>query len=193
MSLAYAAKKFGNLDIFLMPATGGRSTQLTHHSADDIPDTFSPDGREVWFSSSRLGSPQTVLAGAYAVSEQLYAVPVIGGRNRLILPTPARAGSLDATGRRLLYEDRPVYENDWRKGAVSDGAHDIWLHDLTKKTHTRLTDFRGDATATPSGRRMAAATTFSASARARSTSGAPPPTARARSRSRSTRALPCAS
>jgi tricorn protease len=144
LSLAYAAKKFGNLDIFLMPATGGRSTQLTHHSADDIPDTFSPDGREVWFSSSRLGSPQTVLAGAYAVSEQLYAVPVIGGRNRLILPTPARAGSLDATGRRLLYEDRPVYENDWRKGAVSDGAHDIWLHDLTKKTHTRLTDFRGE-------------------------------------------------
>jgi tricorn protease len=142
--LAYASKQFGNLDVFVMPASGGRSIRLTFHSADDLPYAFSPDGSEVYFASNRLGSPQTVLNGAYGSSEQLYAVPTIGGRNRLILPTPARAVSLDATGTRLLYEDRPVYENEWRKGAVSDGAHDVWLHDVAKKSHERLTDFRGE-------------------------------------------------
>jgi tricorn protease len=142
--LAFAAKRHGNLDVFLVPANGGRETRLTHHSADDRPSAFSPDGSLVYFSSARLGSPQTVLAGAYTHSDQLYTVPVIGGRNRLVLPTPALAARPDARGDRLLYEDRPVYENDWRKGAVSDGARDLWLHDLKAGTHRRLTDFRGE-------------------------------------------------
>src|SRR5262245_54056981 len=30
--LAYAARQFGNLDVFIMPASGGRGTRLTYHS-----------------------------------------------------------------------------------------------------------------------------------------------------------------
>ena len=142
--LAFAAKKHGNLDVFIMPAGGGKITRLTYHSADDLPFAFSPDGASVYFASSRLGSPRTILAGSYEGSDQLYAVPALGGRSRLVLPTPALEVSPDPTGRRLLYEDRPIYENEWRKGAVSDGAHDIWLHDLDRKSHVRLTDFRGE-------------------------------------------------
>lgn len=142
--LAFAAKRHGNLDVFLVPADGGRITRLTYHSADDIPTAFSPDGELVYFTSARLGSPQTVLAGGYVQSDQLYTVPVIGGRNRLVIPTPSLAAVPDARGESVLYEDRPVYENDWRKGAVSDGARDLWLYSLARKTHRRLTDFRGE-------------------------------------------------
>ncbi len=142
--IAFASKPHGNLDIFSMPADGSRVTRLTYHSADDLPCAFSPDGESVYFSSSRLGSPQTVLAGAYAHSAQLYTVPVLGGPARLVLPTPALEAAPDPTGKLLLYENRPVYENEWRKGAISDGAHDVWLHDLAAKTHRRLTDFRGE-------------------------------------------------
>ena len=42
--LAFAGKRHGNLDIFLVPAAGGRPTRLTYHSADDRPSAFSPDG-----------------------------------------------------------------------------------------------------------------------------------------------------
>ncbi len=142
--LAFAAKPHGNFDIFIMPAHGGKITRLTHHSADDLPFAFSPDGGVIYFASSRLGSPETILAGGYAASDQLYAVPALGGRTRLILPTPALEVSVDPKGGQLLYENRPVYENEWRKGAVSDGAHDLWLHDLAAKTHRKLTDFRGE-------------------------------------------------
>ncbi|HEY0864394.1 MAG TPA: S41 family peptidase [Lacunisphaera sp.] len=142
--LAFAAKPHGNFDLFIMPAGGGKITRLTYHSADDQPCAFSPDGSVVYFASSRLGSPETILAGGYANSDQLYAVPALGGRSRLVIPTPALAVSADPRGGQLLYEDRPVYENEWRKGAVSDGAHDIWLYDLAKKTHRKLTDFRGE-------------------------------------------------
>ncbi len=142
--LAFAAKKHGNFDVFIMPAGGGKITRLTYHSADDQPYAFSPDGSAVYFASSRLGSPETILAGGYANSDQLYAVPALGGRSRLVIPTPALEVSIDPRGGQLLYENRPVYENEWRKGAVSDGAHDIWLYDLARKTHRQLTDFRGE-------------------------------------------------
>ncbi len=142
--VAFASKQHGNLDVFIMPATGGEITRLTDHSADDKPYAFSPDGQRVYFASSRLGNPQTVLAGDHAGSDQLYSAPAAGGRTRLEIPTPALEVSLDAKGAQLLYETRPIYENEWRKGAVSDGTHDVWLYDLAQKTHRRLTDFRGE-------------------------------------------------
>ena len=142
--IAFASKRHGNLDIFIMPAMGGEITRLTQNSADDRPTAFSPDGTLIYFSSSRLGTAQTVHVGTYGGSDQLYTVPAGGGRSRLVLPTPALVAQPDATGKQLLYENRPVYENEWRKGAVSDGAHDVWLYDMTKQSHRQLTAFRGE-------------------------------------------------
>lgn len=46
-SIAFAAKRHGNLDVFIMPAAGGDIQRLTHHSADDLPYAFSPDGQVI--------------------------------------------------------------------------------------------------------------------------------------------------
>lgn len=143
-SIAFASKRHGNLDVFIMPATGGSVQRLTVHSADDLPQAFSPDGQTLYFSSARLGSPNTVHAGTYVLSDQLYTVPSHGGRVRLLIPTPALNVSSSPDGQRLLYENRPIYENEWRQGSVSDGARDIWLYDLAKTSHRKLTDFRGE-------------------------------------------------
>lgn len=62
----------------------------------------------------------------------------------MILETPALDVSVSPDGSRLLYDNRPMYENEWRKGAVSDGTRDIWLYDLSSKTHRQLTDWRGE-------------------------------------------------
>lgn len=142
--IAFASKRHGNLDVFILPVKGGGITRLTRHSADDRPTAFSPDGTLVYFSSSRLGTAQSLHVGTYEGSDQLYTVPAAGGRSRLVLPTPALFARPDATGKQLLYENRPVYENEWRKGAVSDGAHDVWLYDTEKNSHRQLTGFRGE-------------------------------------------------
>lgn len=142
--IAFAAKRHGNLDVFVMPAAGGTVTRLTANSANDRPYAFSPDGKMIYFASDRLGSPESIHSGTYANSDQLYAVPAMGGRTRLVLPTPALEVSVNAGGDSMLYENRPVYENEWRKGSVSDAAHDIWLYDLKSQTHRKLTDFRGE-------------------------------------------------
>jgi tricorn protease len=142
--IAFASKRHGNLDVYVMPAKGGEMKRLTQHSADDRPTAFSPDGKLVYFSSPRLGSARSVHVGTYEGSDQLYSVPAVGGRSRLVLPTPGLFAVPDATGKQLIYENRPVYENEWRKGAVSDGAHDVWLYDAAKPAHRQLTTFRGE-------------------------------------------------
>ena len=146
-SLAFASKRHGNDDVFVMPSEGGTVTRLTYHSGTDVPQAFSADGKEVLFTAYRLGSPTAdALDGAksWGGPGQVYAVAATGGRARMVLPIPAESTRPAADGQRMLYEDRPSPENEWRKHHVSDAARDIWLFDPRDGSHRRLTDFRGE-------------------------------------------------
>ena len=41
--IAFASDRFGNFDLFIMPAVGGTAKRLTMNSASEIPSTFTPD------------------------------------------------------------------------------------------------------------------------------------------------------
>jgi hypothetical protein len=57
-TLAYAADRGGNLDIYTIPAAGGAERRLTTGPARDDGPEFSPDGRFIYFNSDRSGSMQ---------------------------------------------------------------------------------------------------------------------------------------
>ena len=38
--ITFVSDSYGNLDIFVLPVTGGQSTRLTFHSGDDTPNRF---------------------------------------------------------------------------------------------------------------------------------------------------------
>jgi tricorn protease len=143
-TLAFACKRNGNFDVFVTPVDGGTPRRLTQHSADDLPYAFSADGRTIYFSSARIGSPETDLVGDNIASQQLYTVPADGGAVRLLLPTPAVDVAVSPDGKTLVYDNRPVCENEWRKGAVSDATRDLWLYDLASGKHRQLTTNRGE-------------------------------------------------
>mgnify|MGYP000921071244 CR=1 FL=1 len=143
-TIAFACKRNGNFDVFVAGLDGSTPRRLTFHSAHDLPYAFSADGKTIYFSSTRTGSPETELIGAYHDSTQLYTVPADGGAVTMLLPTPALDVAVSPDGKTLVYDNCPVFENEWRKGGVSDGTRDLWLYDLTTGKHRPLTSNRAE-------------------------------------------------
>ncbi len=71
-AVAFSSPVDGVYQVFVMLASGGEPLQLTRDEGDKAPDSFSADGREVYYSiGSRL--------------DEAWAVPTLGGTNRRLL------------------------------------------------------------------------------------------------------------
>jgi tricorn protease len=117
-SIAFASDRYGNFDVFVMPATGGEGKRLTFHSNGEIPTSFSSDDKSVLFSAYR----QDLASNAQfpiSLMNELYSVPVEGGKVSQILPVPALDAQLNKKGDKLIFHDMKGYESPWRKHAVS--------------------------------------------------------------------------
>jgi tricorn protease-like protein len=104
-SIAFASDRFGNFDIFVMPAAGGQPRRLTFHSASELPFSFSPDDKDVLFGAARLDTAANRLFPAGSQPE-LYKVPVAGGRALQVLATPAEDARYSRDGRFIIYHDK---------------------------------------------------------------------------------------
>lgn len=139
--IAFASDRTGNFDVYLMASEGGPARRLTFHSANDLPSSFTPDGKEVLFTSRRQ---DTAANAQFPRFPQTWAVPVAGGAPRLVSPMPMEAGVFDATGGRILFQDLKGGENAWRKHQTSSIARDIVLYDLAARTFRALTTNPGE-------------------------------------------------
>ena len=129
--IAFSSDRNGNLDVFIIPATGGTAKQLTHHSADDIVLGWTPDGSGVLFSSQR---GEDFMA-------MLYVVSVNGGMPWHAGPDMGNAASFSPDGKRIAYNPKgQVY---WRKYYRGAYATDVWIEDISTKKFSQLTDFDG--------------------------------------------------
>src|SRR5262245_27226477 len=70
--IAFSSNRHGTYDVFVIPTQGGRPTRLTFDSADDYVTGWSPDGKHILFASTREND--------FPVRQELYTVPVTGGR-----------------------------------------------------------------------------------------------------------------
>lgn len=141
--LAFASDRNGNLDVYVVASEGGEATRLTTHSADEMPASFTPDGRAVLFSAAVLDAPANAQFPGGSQPE-LYRVPVSGGAPVHVLTTTAMYARWDRAGKRLAYSDNPGFEMEWRKHDTSSFARQLWLFDAARGTHTRLTAFGAD-------------------------------------------------
>src|SRR5437763_3696043 len=129
--IAFSSDRNGNLDVFIIPATGGTAKQLTHHSADDVVLGWTPDGTGVLFSSQR-GEDFMGL---------LYVVSVNGGMPWRAGPDMGNAASFSPDGKRIAYNPKgQVYWRKYYRGAYQT---DVWIEDVSTKKFSQLTDFDG--------------------------------------------------
>lgn len=141
--LAFASDRYGNFDIFVMPATGGQATRLTYHSAGEVPSDFTADNKSVIYTSSQMdaASNQQYPSG---VLPELYSIPVTGGMPRQIITTPAEDAHFNADGSVLVFHDRKGYEDEFRKHHTSSVTRDVWKYDVKTKKYTQLSSFAGE-------------------------------------------------
>ncbi len=71
--LAFMSKKSGNLDIWIIPATGGAPVQLTHNPNPERFPNWSPDGKVIAFNRRREAPPAEQACG------DIWIIPALGG------------------------------------------------------------------------------------------------------------------
>ena len=142
-TLAFASNRYGNFDVFTVEATGGTPKRVTTNSASEEPSAFSPDGKKIYFSATISDPVESALFPKGSMQE-LYAIPVQGGRYERVLATPAQALSFSRDGKRFLYQDRKGGEDDLRKHHTSSITRDVWLYDTESGKHTQLTQWEGE-------------------------------------------------
>ncbi len=142
--IAFASDRYGNFDVFIMPAEGGAPTRLTYNSAGDYPYDFTPDNKKVIFGSAREISANNVRFYSPRLFQNLYSVNVGGGRPVLISEAGMENAHFNANGSQIIFQDRKGYEDPWRKHHTSAVTRDIWLMDVNKATYRKLSGFEGE-------------------------------------------------
>ncbi len=143
-SIAFASDRFGNFDIFVMPATGGAANRLTFNSANDYPWEFSLDDKQVIFGSGRNDLNTSVRFPAARLFSKLYAVPVAGGRSKMLLSAGTENVHYNSKATQLVFQDRKGTEDAWRKHHTSSVTRDIWTYDIKTKEYKKISDFIGE-------------------------------------------------
>lgn len=96
--------------IFVVPASGGVGVrQLTFHPGDLAATGWTPDGKQILFTSTRAD-----IDLHHQTFPQLFSVPVSGGNvSRLAFPAVAQA-TLAADGQRMAYVPNSRTQPEWR-------------------------------------------------------------------------------
>lgn len=142
--IAFASDRYGNFDVFVMPATGGTPVRLTYNSAGDYPYDFSPDNKLVLFGSGRNAPAANVRFSSPRLFNNLYTVPAAGGRATLVSAAGAENAHYNSKGSQIVFQDRKGYEDPWRKHHVSSVTRDIWILDVTGNTYKKVSAYEGE-------------------------------------------------
>jgi tricorn protease len=127
--IAFSSNRYGNYDVFVMPATGGAPKRLTWHTGNDEVVGWSRDGSTVVFRAARGD-------GAFPNVAVLYEVPVAGGLEKPLPVDWGFWGNYSPDGKSLVFNRHPaVWSRQHYRGAY---AADLWVANLTAGTYTPL-------------------------------------------------------
>lgn len=128
--LAFSGNYDGNLDIYVVPATGGLPRRITHHGAPDRVVGWYPDGKHILFATTMTSYKDRF--------NQLYKVSVDGGLPEK-LPMPyGEFGAISPDGKSIAYNTMSVDFRTWKRyrGGMNP---DLWLFNLESLKARNLT------------------------------------------------------
>lgn len=128
--IAYSSNRYGNYDVFIIPAEGGESRQLTFQSGNDLVVGWTPDSGKVIF--------QAVRGRVYPGIPSLYEVSIEGGLEQPLPADWGYWGSYSPDGNKFAFNRHPMVW--WRKHYRGSYAADLWVMDVAQRKFTRLGD-----------------------------------------------------
>ena len=128
--IAFSSSRYGNYDVFVIPAEGGEAKRLTYHSAADTVVGWTRDSKRVLFSSAR--------GLLYPGIPNLYEVPLAGGLEQPLPTDWGYWGSYSADGKKLAFNRHPMVWS--RKHYRGSYAADLWVTDIAQRTFRKLVD-----------------------------------------------------
>jgi tricorn protease len=132
--IAFSSDRYGNNDVFVIPAEGGEAKQLTFNSSPDTVVGWTRDSQNVIFSSPR--------GTAFPGQANLYQVSIGGGLEQMMATDAGYWGSYSLDGSKFAFNRHvPIW---WRKHYRGSGATDLWVMDVKAKTYKRILDTEVD-------------------------------------------------
>lgn len=131
--ISFSSDRYGNYDVFVIPAEGGVAKQLTFNTAADIVVGWSRDSKRVIFNSVR-GGEKIVYPG----TGSLWEVPIAGGMETRLDTDWGYWASYSPDGSKLAFNRHPAVW--WRKHYRGSYSADLWVMDVQKKTFKRIVD-----------------------------------------------------
>lgn len=120
--IAFTGDYDGNLDVYVIPATGGIPKRLTTHPSADVALGWTPDGKSVLFSSAMLSDTDYT---------RLFTISAVGGGVPKQLPFPAGVqGCFSPDGKTIALVPNPKWEMAWKRYRGGQTTP-IWLGDLS--------------------------------------------------------------
>lgn len=121
--IAFTGEYDGNVDVFVVPASGGSPRRLTWHPGADQAVSWTRDGRAVLFRSGR---------DAYADFSRLFTVPLEGGFPEPLPMWRAEEGSFSPDGSRIAYVPNMQWQKAWKRyrGGQTTPVQIVRLSDL---------------------------------------------------------------
>jgi tricorn protease len=127
--IAFSSNRFGNNDVFVVPATGGTPKHLTFHTGNDEVVGWTRDSQHVIFRSTRGD-------GAFPTVGTLYQVSIAGGQETPLPVDWGFYGDFSPDGKSLVFNRHPqTWSRQHYRGAASA---DLWIANLTDKTYSKL-------------------------------------------------------
>jgi len=122
--IAFGGEYDGNRDVYVISAEGGTPRRMTWHPAQDVPVSWTPDGKRILFVSDRE---------KYADFTRLYTVPVEGGPAEVLPMWRGLDGWYSPDASRMAYVPNIQWQGtSWKRyrGGQTTPVYLIGLKDL---------------------------------------------------------------
>jgi tricorn protease len=127
--IAFSSNRYGNYDVFIVPAAGGAPRRLTFHTGNDEVVGWARDSQNVLFRAARGD-------GAFPSVAVLYQIASAGGQEKPLPLDWGYWGNYSPDGKSLVFNRHPA---TWsRKHYRGSYAADLWVADLAANSYTKL-------------------------------------------------------